>query len=116
MGVWTEFASITANLDEVVHQPVHEMNRTAVIEEVETLLNKRGVLLEQLSEPSQEEKQLVSEVQKRDLKINQQLECLFDGLKRDIRNAKKQKSSKQRYVNPYQSVSGYDGMYLDHKK
>ncbi|REJ10188.1 flagellar protein FliT [Halobacillus trueperi] len=116
MGVWTEFASITEELDDVVHQPVNEKNRTAFIEEVETLLDKRAAMLEQLSEPSQEEKPLVKEVQKRDLKINQKLEFLFEGLKRDMRNAKKQKSSKQRYVNPYQSVSGYDGMYLDHKK
>ncbi|MGR9048807.1 flagellar protein FliT [Halobacillus faecis] len=116
MGVWTEFTSITEKLDEVVHQPVNEKNRTAVLEEVETLLDKRAAMLEQLSEPSQEEKAMVREVIKRDLKINQKLEFLFDRLKSDMRNAKKQKSSKQRYVNPYQSVSGYDGMYLDHKK
>ncbi|QAS53709.1 flagellar protein FliT [Halobacillus litoralis] len=116
MSVWTEFSSITKKLDEVVHQQVTEKNRTALIEEVEVLLDKRASMLENLPEPSQEEKPLVKEVLQRDLKINQKLEFLFDGLKGDMRNMKKQKSSKQRYINPYQSVSGYDGMYLDHKK
>ncbi|WP_281975966.1 flagellar protein FliT [Halobacillus litoralis] len=116
MSIWTEFSSITNKLDEVVHQQVTEKNRTAVIDEVEVLLDKRASMLENLPEPSQEEKPLVKEVLQRDLKINQKLEFLFDGLKDDMRNMKKQKSSKQRYINPYQSVSGYDGMYLDHKK
>ncbi|MGP4061274.1 flagellar protein FliT [Halobacillus sp. H74] len=116
MSVWTEFSSITKKLDEVVHQQVTEKNRTAVIDEVEVLLEKRASMLENLPEPSREEKPLVKDVLQRDLKINQKLEFLFDGLKGDMRNMKKQKSSKQRYINPYQSVSGYDGMYLDHKK
>lgn len=116
MSVWTEFSSITKKLDEVVHQQVTEKNREAVIGEVEDLLEKRASMLENLPEPSQEEKPLVKEVLQLDLKINQKLEFLFDGLKGDMRNMKKQKSSKQRYINPYQSVSGYDGMYLDHKK
>ncbi|MEC3882769.1 flagellar protein FliT [Halobacillus sp. HZG1] len=116
MGGWTDFLSITKELDELVHRPIHEKNRAAMVEKVDVLLDKREAMLRDLAQPSPEEKELVQEVIQRDLKVNQKLEFLFAGLKRDMRNAKKQKSSKQRYVNPYQSVSGYDGMYLDHKK
>jgi flagellar protein FliT len=116
MGAWSEFLRVTIKLDDAVHQQVDERNRAAVIAEVEEHLATRESMIELLEQPTESEKALVKEVQKRDLEINQKLEFLFDGLKRDMRNAKKQKSSKQRYVNPYQSVSGYDGMYLDHKK
>lgn len=116
MSVWRQYLTLTVKLDEAVHQPVTEKNRATVIEQVEEYLNKRALLLEKLEQPSDEEKELLVDVKRRDLKINQKLEFLFDGLKRDMRNMKKQKSSKQRYVNPYQSVSGFDGMYLDHKK
>ncbi|CDQ19216.1 flagellar protein FliT [Halobacillus karajensis] len=116
MGAWQEFLRITAALDEVVHQPVSDHNRASVIENIDKLLETRANLLPKLKTPSKEEETLVKEVKQRDLKINQKLELLFDRLKRDMRNNKKQKSSKQRYVNPYQSVSSYDGIYVDHKK
>ncbi|MBN9655901.1 flagellar protein FliT [Halobacillus sp. GSS1] len=116
MGGWTDFLSITKELDELVHRPIHEKNRASIVEQVDDLLGTREAMLKNLPQPSYEEKELVQEVIQHDLKVNQKLEFLFAGLKRDMRDAKKQKSSKQRYVNPYQSVSGYDGMYLDHKK
>ncbi|GEN54424.1 flagellar protein FliT [Halobacillus faecis] len=116
MSGWADFLSITKELDELVHRPIHEKNRASIVEQVEGLLDQRETMLRDLTQPVDEEKVMVQEVLQRDLRINQKLEFLFSGLKRDMRNMKKQKSSKQRYINPYQSVSGYDGTYVDHKK
>ncbi|MYL49169.1 flagellar protein FliT [Halobacillus litoralis] len=116
MSDWTDFLSITKELDELVHRPIHEKNRAAIVEQVDVLLDKREAMLRGLPQPSPEEKELVQQIIQSDLKVNQKLEFLFDGLKRDMRNMKKQKASKQRYTNPYKSVSGYDGTYVDHKK
>ncbi|WP_406944697.1 flagellar protein FliT [Halobacillus sp. SY10] len=116
MSGWTDFLSITKELDELVHCPIHEKNRASIVEQVDVLLDKREAMLKDLRKPTHEEKEMVQEAIQRDLKVNQKLEFLFEGLKRDMRNMKKQKASKQRYINPYQSISGYDGTYVDHKK
>ncbi|MGP4077715.1 flagellar protein FliT [Halobacillus sp. K22] len=117
MDVWEHFYDLTTQLEEKVHQTFTERNRSEMVAHVEKLLAERDALLLKLPQPENEaERALIDDVLQKDLKINQKLEFLFDGLKRELRNMKKQKSSKQRYTNPYQSVSTYDGMYVDHKK
>ncbi|SFF68087.1 flagellar protein FliT [Halobacillus alkaliphilus] len=117
MTVWKQFYDLTQELEEKVHQTVTEKNRGEIVAYVEEILAERSALLHKLPQPESEgERALIADVLQKDIKINQKLEFLFDGLKRDMRNMKKQKSSKQRYANPYQSVSNYDGMYVDHKK
>ncbi|MCA1011241.1 flagellar protein FliT [Halobacillus halophilus] len=117
MTVWEQFYELTQQLEEKVHQTVTEKNRAEMVAYVEGILAERSALLLKLPQPESEaEREMIAEVLHKDVKINQKLEFLFNGLKRDMRNMKKQKSSKQRYANPYQNVSNYDGMYLDHKK
>ncbi|MBA2175573.1 flagellar protein FliT [Halobacillus locisalis] len=114
MSTWQQFLTITTKLDEIVHSPTEK--RSHVVEEVERLLEEREAIMYELPQPTEAEKPLLEEVKKRDLKINQKLEFLFNDLKRDMRNNKKQKASKKQYTNPYQNVSSYDGMFLDSKK
>ncbi|MFZ0474236.1 MAG: flagellar protein FliT [Halobacillus sp.] len=117
MALWNQFHDLTQQLEEKVHQTVTERKRAEMVAYVEEILAERSALLHKLPQPeSEEERALIADVLQKDIKINQKLEFLFDGLKQDMRNMKKQKSSKQRYANPYQSVSNYDGMYVDHKK
>ncbi|MCA0984668.1 flagellar protein FliT [Halobacillus yeomjeoni] len=116
MSLWKEFLTLTEKLDETVHQTVTEKNRSTILDDVDLLLDQRSDLIQRLPQPADSEMVLLDEVKKRDLKINQRLEFLLSGLKQDMRNMKKQKTSKQRYTNPYQSVSSFDGMYLDQKK
>jgi len=117
VAVWKQFYDLTLQLDEKVHETVTEKNRAEMVAYVEGILAERSALLPKLPQPENEgERALIADVLQKDIKINQKLEFLFEGLKRDMRNMKKQKSSKQRYANPYQSVSNYDGMYVDHKK
>ncbi|WP_079478180.1 flagellar protein FliT [Halobacillus salinus] len=114
MATWQQFLHITKELDDLVHSRTEK--RAKIVSKLEHLLNQRQVMMHKLEQPNEEEKPLLEEVKKRDLKINQKLEFLFHDLKRDMRNNKKQKASKKQYTNPYQNVSSYDGMFLDSKK
>ncbi|WP_079527188.1 flagellar protein FliT [Halobacillus hunanensis] len=117
MTVWAQFASITQQLDELVQQKVTNQNREAMITQVDELLEGREQLLPELRKPqSSSEQAIVDQVLQREPSINQRLELMLNELKVDLRNMKKQRSSKQRYTNPYKSVSSYDGMFMDHKK
>lgn len=113
MASWQQFLTITKELDELVHS---KEKRSDVVSHLERLLDQRETMMRELEQPTEEEKPLLEEIKKRDLKINQKLEFLFNDLKRDMRNNKKQKASKKQYTNPYQNVSSYDGMFLDSKK
>ncbi|MFC7063344.1 flagellar protein FliT [Halobacillus seohaensis] len=117
MEIWQQFLSITERLSQKVNQKVTDDNREQVIVDVQQLLDQRSDLINQLPQPETEsEKSTVQRVMELDLDINQKLEFLFDGLKGELRNMRKQKSSNQRYTNPYQSVASYDGMFMDRKK
>ncbi|WP_226580589.1 flagellar protein FliT [Halobacillus litoralis] len=117
MTAWNEFLTVTEELNEVIHQPVTEKNRTDIINRITNLLANREELLEVLPQPEHDEQRaVIQKVKEMDLQINQKLGLIMVDLKKDIRNVKKQPSTKQRYVNPYKSVSTYDGMYVDHKK
>ncbi|WP_232324889.1 flagellar protein FliT [Halobacillus mangrovi] len=108
---------MTTELDKIVHQPISDSNRADLLDRVDVLLDKRQSLMGELTQPStDEEREMIEKVKRLDVKVNQKLEFLLTDLKRDMRNNKKQKSSNQRYTNPYQNVSSYDGMFFDHKK
>ncbi len=117
MTVWKQFASITEQLDETVKQKVTDQNRENIIAKIDELLDGREQLLPELTKPQTSSDQaIVDQVLQKEPSINQKLELMLNELKVDMRNMKKQRSSKQRYTNPYKSVSGYDGMFMDHKK
>lgn len=117
MSSWSVFLQHTVELSQQVNQKVTDDNRTEVIQKVQQLLTVRSKLLPQLPHPeNEEEKAKVAKVKNLDVDINQKLEILFNGLKEEMRNMKRQKSSNQKYTNPYQSVASYDGMFMDRKK
>ncbi|GGF31335.1 hypothetical protein GCM10010954_33160 [Halobacillus andaensis] len=117
MSSWSVFLQHTEELSQQVHQRVTDDNRARVIQNVQRLLAVRSELLPELSQPEdEEEKARVERVKSLDKDIQQMLDLLFGGLKREMRNVKRQKSSNQKYTNPYQSLSAYDGMFMDRKK
>ncbi|AKG03900.1 hypothetical protein AAV35_003270 [Salimicrobium jeotgali] len=114
MATWEEFSAITRHLEGVVQRKT--LNRSEQVGEIEALIDKRGNMMQTLPEPGETEKHIVRDVLERDKTINQRLEMIFTGVKEDMRNNKKQKSTKNQYTNPYQNVAGSDGMFLDSKK
>ncbi|WP_390216766.1 flagellar protein FliT [Halobacillus campisalis] len=115
--VWRQFLTITELLSKEVNRKVTDDNRQEVVQEIQRLLGERSAIIQQLPQPqTNQDKEIVQTVMSLDLDINQKLEFLFNGLKVELRQMRRQKSSTQRYTNPYQSVSSYDGMFLDRKK
>ncbi|WP_101843037.1 flagellar protein FliT [Halobacillus sp. Marseille-P3879] len=117
MSSWAVFLQYTEELSQQVNQKVKDENRSQVIQEVQRLLEERAKLLKDLPQPADnEEKEMVKQVMRLGLDINQKLEFLFKDLKVEMRHMKQQKSSNQKYTNPYHSVASYDGMFMDRKK
>ncbi|MCP3031422.1 flagellar protein FliT [Halobacillus sp. A1] len=114
---WQHFLTITELLSKEVNRKVTDDNRQEVVQEIQRLLGERSAIIQQLPQPqTNKEKEIVQTVMSLDLDINQKLEFLFNGLKVELRQMRRQKSSTQRYMNPYQSVSSFDGMFMDRKK
>ncbi|GAA5415646.1 hypothetical protein Pryu01_00677 [Paraliobacillus ryukyuensis] len=102
-------------LDKSVSKNLTEREQT--IQKVTESLEKREILLSQIKPPyTDEEKRVGAELIPLEQKIQQRLTLLFNNLKSDMKNVKKQKSSNQKYINPYQSLAHFDGSYLDKKK
>ncbi|WP_182199655.1 flagellar protein FliT [Paraliobacillus salinarum] len=91
--------------------------REDVIDEISVLLENRDSLIEKIKPPyTTEEKEIGAKLISLDKKINQQLNGLFDDIKLDMRSLKKQKNSNKKYMNPYHSLTNYDGSFVDKRK
>lgn len=102
-------------LDQEFSKNITEREQT--IEKVTNLLDRRGALILDIKAPyTKEEIKMGRELIPLEQKIQQRLKLLFNNVKSDMRTVKKQKSSNQKYVNPYQSLANFDGAYLDKRK
>ncbi|WP_284139273.1 MULTISPECIES: flagellar protein FliT [unclassified Virgibacillus] len=108
---------VTLELKQVLDQHITAKNRPAVIEEVNALIEKRGMMMEMIQHPFSDEDQRIGQelIQLNNL-IQQQMQILFDALKSEMKQVKKQKKSNHSYINPYSSVQSFDGMFMDKKK
>lgn len=112
-----ELHDVTSALYELVQQSPTFEERDEVLEKLHDLLDRREELLDQVEGPySDEEKRLGKEIVHMNETIESETQRLMKQLKMDMARMKKQKSSNQKYTNPYQNVNNYDGMFLDKKK
>lgn len=92
-------------------------NKEDLIYLVNKHLDDRQKLLDQLAGPySDEEKQQLERILKDDQAMQDLLAQVFEAIQNNMRQAKKQKTSNQQYLNPYQQVATNDGTYWDKKK
>ncbi|MFQ3545358.1 flagellar protein FliT [Halobacillus rhizosphaerae] len=117
MEKWKKFAELSNQLESLLGQKVTEANRDDLLKKVNQILDEREYLVKELPQAStREERQLIDQVLQKEPQLEQRLDRLFKDLKAAMRTMKKKKSSNQRYTNPYQSVSSYDGKFMDHRK
>jgi len=108
---------ITKQLKIVVSQQITAENREQVIQTINQLVEQRGMYMKEIVPPYTEaEKAMGEELIIINKQIQDQLDKLFEGLKKEMRQIKKQKKSNQSYINPYKKVQTMDGMFLDQKK
>ncbi|MFD1020311.1 flagellar protein FliT [Thalassobacillus hwangdonensis] len=118
MSEVTAYYKLTMELKELLQQKVTNSNREEVLQEANRILDQRELKMQKLPEAleTEEEKQQIKAVLKLDPALQKRFQIIFTDLKTEMRNTKKQRNSNQKYTNPYQNVSNYDGMFLDKKK
>ncbi|QHE53589.1 flagellar protein FliT [Pontibacillus sp. HMF3514] len=108
---------VTSELYDLLQTIPSSEEREGVIEKINELLDQREELLNGMEGPySDEEKRLGKEILHMNETIQIQVQSLMKQVKMDMANVKKQKTSNQKYTNPYQNLNNFDGMFLDKKK
>lgn len=108
---------MTKKLYDILNQPITNYNREEVIKQINTLVEKRGHYIDRLAPPyTNEEKKIGQDIIRFNKKIQEHMQQLFNDLKIEMKQVKKQKRSNRSYTNPYESVRALDGMFLDQKK
>ncbi|WP_373893377.1 flagellar protein FliT [Virgibacillus natechei] len=108
---------VSLQLKNVLDQDITAKNRGSVIEKVNELVEKRGKFMNDLTEPyTGEEKRLGQELVPLNEEIQVAMNQLFNQLKVEMKQVKKQEKSNRRYIKPYENVQAMDGMFMDSKK
>ncbi|GAA4065443.1 MAG TPA: flagellar protein FliT [Bacilli bacterium] len=117
MSSLIELKTITEKFVQLFEKPILAKDRDQLLEEVNRFLDQRDQLLKKIKAPfSEEEANLVSTIMEQDKEIQLKLDHLFLTLKSELRDVKKQKSSSEKYLDPYRHVATNDGSYWDKKK
>lgn len=93
--------------------------RTEYIDEVNGLLDERGILVKQLREQNfqyDETDETHVTLYKLDKGIRERLDLLFNEVKADLKKFNDTKKYEKQYINPYASVQAMDGRYYDKRK
>ncbi|MET3682971.1 flagellar protein FliT [Alkalibacillus flavidus] len=92
----------------------NDYKREELIEQFNDFVAKRGQLIEKLGgELTDEEKRLAQETIKLDETLRKKAEQYMNGFQKDIASFKKQQAGNKKYINPYQSLRGKDGGFID---
>ncbi|TFJ93308.1 flagellar protein FliT [Lentibacillus salicampi] len=107
---------VTKQLDNLLDEAVHAKNRDAIIEQVNHLIETRGKHLNAIDPPfTEEERKLGESLVVLNEQIQDKLNQLFNDLKLEMKQMKKQKKSNRSYINPYENVKTADGVFMDSK-
>ncbi|SHF89106.1 flagellar protein FliT [Ornithinibacillus halophilus] len=108
---------ITVEIEHSLNKEIDSSDREALINHINQLIEKRGIYMEEATDPfTDEEIKLGKEVVRMNQRIQPKMDAIFLEIKKEIKQMKKKKTSNKNYVNPYQSVQTMDGMFLDKKK
>lgn len=117
MQTLNELNLVTDELAQLLKQPISAKNRDQVLTEVNQVLDQRDLLLKNIKPPfSEQASKLGTSIMKKDKEIQLKLDYLFLELKGELRDVKKQKTSTEKYLDPYRHVATNDGSYWDKKK
>ncbi len=109
--------NLTKELYDLLNQPITSNNREDVIQQINELVEERGNYINELTPPySEQDKKMGQTIVRLNKQIQHQMQTLFNDLKVEMKQVKKQKRSKRSYTNPYEQVRSVDGMFLDQKK
>ena len=117
MGKLEELYAVTEQLVHELDQ-IREVNldRDALIERVNGLVQQRDIMIQKLQQPYSEEELVIGrKIVKMNEQIKQQMNQLYEMIKADMKQVQKKKNQNYSYLKPYGNLKTSDGMYMDNK-
>lgn len=107
---------VTKQLETILDQEITSANREKIIEQVNQLIEARGVHMDALTQPYNEAEQVTGKaIVVLNASIQNKMQILFEGLKEEMRQVQQQKKVNQSYTNPYKNTPSINGMFMDSK-
>ncbi|SDM20495.1 flagellar protein FliT [Sediminibacillus halophilus] len=108
---------ITLELSQKLKGEIPADQREEIISEINSVLEHRDKMIEGIKPPySEEEMETGRTLLPINREVQDKLKQLLIRLRTEMKTVKKQKSSNNKYTNPYKQLANYDGMFLDQKK
>ena len=113
-----QLLQISAKLYQHLTNLPKEEERDAHIEKIHSLLDERGLLIEEITrngfqiDPSEKSHQMLIELDKG---IRERLNNVMKVIQTDLKDLQNAKKNEKQYLNPYASVQVMDGRYYDKK-
>ena len=110
---------VSAKLFEQLSSIPKSEERDAYIEEIDSKLEQRGVIiaeLQQLGFQMDSSNKLHNTLAELDKGIRERLNKVLTEIKLDLKELQNSKKNEMQYANPYADVRVMDGMYYDKKK
>lgn len=108
---------ITKEIEKTIEQTVTVKNREEVIHSINELVAQRDIRLKRITPPFTEKEKISGQ---HTVILNGQIEkkmhILFEELKQDMQQMRKQKKTNRSYINSYGNLASTDGMFLDRKQ
>ncbi|EDL63929.1 flagellar protein FliT [Bacillus sp. SG-1] len=115
MNVVEECYRLTKQLHSMLHQPVEDEEREALIEKAASLLAEREPLLPGITPPfTHDEEQMGKQIIRLNTEIDQKMKLIKALIKRDMNSITNKKHKAQKYSNPYENFQT-DGYFYDKK-
>lgn len=117
MNQLNELYQTTIELKAVLEREITSEKRKEIIEEINKLVEQRRAEMSEITAPYTEyEKQLGQDIVLLNTTIEKEMNQLFEDLKQEMRQVKKQKDTNRSYINPYGKMTSTDGVYVDSKQ
>ena len=116
MNRLNELYELTKQLEGLFEQEITVKNREDIIHQINQILDQRNHCLEKVFPPYTEaEKALGKKIVHLNTNIQKEMNLIFNDLKHEMQQIRKQKKSNQSYAHPFKSIQTMDGMFMDSK-
>lgn len=116
MSAITELHTLTKALYNHLQQPMPtDEGREEYIEVIENYLGERQPLMDKLSKPEGNEKELTNDMVNMNKEINVKMVAIQGEIRMDLNRLKMRKQTGKKYENPYDGPTS-DGIFFDSKK
>ena len=114
-----DYLQKSAQLLKVLNENCDKEQRSAHIEQINRLLDERGMMVEQLKQEGFQydaTNRLHATLFELDKSISEKLQLLMENVKEDIKVLKSSKKGGRQYIDPYNALGNLDARYYDGKK